>query len=125
MSASRVIITDDHDMVRQGLSMFFRTLDEFVLIGEARDGLEAVQICEELQPDVVLMDILMPEMNGIEATARISKNFPHIKIVALTSFSDDDDLVQRILEAGAIICLPKQSTIDEVADALRAAVAEV
>ena len=125
MSASRVIITDDHDMVRQGLSMFFRTLDEFVLVGEARDGLEAVQICEELQPDVVLMDILMPEMNGIEATARTSKSFPHIKVVALTSFSDDDDLVQRILEAGAIICLPKQSTIDEVADALRAAVAEV
>ena len=116
----RVLIVDDHIVVRSGLSAFMHALDDMQLIGEASNGAEALQKVGELQPDVVLMDIMMPEMDGVEATQRIRQQYPKTQIVALTSFKDDD-LVQRVVKAGAIGYLLKNATASELAGAVRSA----
>lgn len=118
----RVLIVDDHIVVRSGLSAFMHALDDMQLIGEASNGAEALQKVGELQPDVVLMDIMMPEMDGVEATLRIRQQYPKTQIVALTSFKDDD-LVQRVVKAGAIGYLLKNATANELAGAVRSAYA--
>jgi two-component system, NarL family, response regulator LiaR len=116
----RIIMVDDHDMVRSGLEVFLETCDDLALIGEASNGHEAVRLCAELQPDVVLMDLLMPDMDGVSATKAIRQANPNIQIIALTSFKDRE-LVQEALQAGAIGYLLKNISIDELADAIRAA----
>lgn len=116
----RVIIVDDHEMVRRGLSDFLRIYIEFILVGEASDGEEAVKQCAKLKPDVVLMDLVMPRMNGVEATRKITSRFPEIKIIALSSY-DDERLVPAALDAGAISFLQKNVTMSELADAIRKA----
>jgi NarL family two-component system response regulator LiaR len=116
----RVIIVDDHDMVRSGLEVFLETCDDLALVGEASSGNEAVRLCTELQPDVVLMDLLMPGMDGVSATRAIRQTNPDIQIIALTSFKDRE-LVQEALQAGAIGYLLKNISIDELADAIRSA----
>ena len=116
----RVVIVDDHNMVRSGLAVFLKTLDDLELVGEAGDGAEAVRLCAELQPDVVLMDLVMPGMDGITAIRAIRQTHPNIRIVALTSFTDQE-LVQGALQAGAIGYLLKNASIDELAEAIRAA----
>jgi NarL family two-component system response regulator LiaR len=116
----RVIIVDDHDMVRSGLEVFLETCDDLALVGEASSGYEAVRLCTELQPDVVLMDLLMPGMDGVSATRAIRQTNPNIQIIALTSFKDRE-LVQEALQAGAIGYLLKNISIDELADAIRSA----
>lgn len=116
----RVIIVDDHDMVRSGLEVFLETCDDLALVGEASSGNDAVRLCTELQPDVVLMDLLMPDMDGVSATRAIRQTNPNIQIIALTSFKDRE-LVQEALQAGAIGYLLKNISIDELADAIRAA----
>lgn len=118
----KVLIVDDHDMVRRGLAAFLKTKPDLTLVGEARDGEEAIQRCGQLNPDVVLMDLIMPKMDGSAATQAIRKAYPHIQVIALTSF-EDQELVHKVLQAGAISYLLKNVSIDDLADAIRAAFA--
>lgn len=119
---TRVMIVDDHGMVRKGLMAFLKNRTDILVVGEARDGREAVTLCEQLQPKVILMDLLMPEMDGVEATRAIHQRWPQIQIIALTSFQEKE-LVQDALRAGASGYLLKNITGDELAEAIRAACA--
>lgn len=114
----RIVIADDHVMVRGGLSMFLQSVDDFELVGQAADGAQAVQLCEENQPDVVLMDLMMPNMNGVEAMKVILKTHPETRIIALTSFKEDE-LVYAALQAGAAGYLLKDINYDELARTIR------
>jgi len=116
----RVLLVDDHAVVRSGLSAFLMAFDDLELIGEAGGGEEAVMKCEFLKPDVVLMDLVMPNMDGAQATVAIRERNPEIQVIALTSFKEED-LVQRAIKAGAIGYLLKNVTANELADAIRAA----
>ena len=116
----RVLLVDDHALVRRGLSTFLVAFDDLELAGEASSGDEAVQLCAQLQPDVVLMDLVMPGMNGVTATRLIAGQQPSPQIIALTSFHEGD-LVQGALQAGAIGYLLKNVSANELADAIRAA----
>ena len=115
------MLVDDHNVVRSGLATFLRAYDDLEIVGEAKNGLEAVHLCHEKQPDVILMDLMMPEMDGIVATQAILAECPQIKIIAMTSF-EDEKLVQGVLAAGAISYLIKNVTSDELAKAIRDAV---
>jgi NarL family two-component system response regulator LiaR len=116
----RVLLVDDHAMVRRGLAAFLKAFDDLELAGEAADGDEAVRRCAEVQPDVVLMDLMMPGMDGVAATHVIRARFPTVRVLALTSFRDEE-LVQRALQAGAIGYLLKNVSADDLATAIRAA----
>lgn len=116
----RVIIVDDHAVVRGGLRLFLKAFDDMELVGEADDGKEALRLCAEVRPDVVLMDLVMPEMNGVEATQVIQERYPQVQVIALTSFPEED-LVLAALEAGAISYLLKNISSRELASAIRAA----
>jgi NarL family two-component system response regulator LiaR len=116
----RVMIVDDHDMVRRGLAAFLRAKADLELVGEARDGKEALLVCEKVHPDVILMDLVMPEMGGAEATRALRGKCPQVQVIALTSFQDKE-LVRQALEAGAISYLLKNVTADDLAEAIRAA----
>lgn len=118
----KVLLVDDHAVVRSGLAAFMMIFDDLEFVGEAGDGREAVQKCAELQPDVVMMDLVMPEVDGATATQAIRERWPHIQVVVLTSFKEDD-LVQGALRAGAIGYLLKNASADELAGAIRQAVA--
>jgi NarL family two-component system response regulator LiaR len=118
----RVMIVDEHDMVRRGLVTFLKVKPDLELIAEARNGEEAIQICEEEQPDVILMDLKMPVMDGVTATRIIRERWPEVQVIALTSFQEKE-LVQEVLQAGAISYLLKNVTVDELAEAIRAAYA--
>ncbi len=115
-----VMLVDDHNVVRSGLATFLRAYDDLELVGEARNGLEALNLCRIKQPDVILMDLMMPEMDGIAATTAILAAYPQIKIIAMTSF-EEETLVQGVLAAGALSYLLKNVTSDELASAIRAA----
>ena len=114
----KVMIVDDHDMVRRGLSSYLRVEPDLVLVGEANDGQKALEVCEEAKPDVILMDLVMPRMGGIEATREIRTRFPDIQIIALTSFQDKD-MVQQVVREGAIGYLLKNVTGKALATAIR------
>jgi len=116
----RVILVDDHEMVRKGLALFLKAFDDLELVGEAGSGAAAIQLCTEILPDVVLMDMVMPEMDGVVTTQAICQQFPQIQVIALTSFMEGD-LVKNALEAGAIAYLLKDVSADELARAIRAA----
>ena len=118
----RLLVADDHDVVRQGLRFYLRPDEEVEIVGEAADGEEAVAIARELRPDVVLMDLLMPRMNGIEATERIKAELPEVEIVALTSVLEDD-AVTGAIRAGAIGYLLKNTKAEELSAAIRGAAA--
>ncbi len=118
----RVMIVDDHDMVRRGLATFLRVKSDLELVGEASNGREALRVCEQARPDVILMDLVMPEMDGLTATRAIRKRCPQVQIIALTSFQEKE-LVHQALQAGAISYLLKNVSIDELAEAIRAAYA--
>jgi len=118
----RVLIADDHSMVRTGLATFIRVQPDLELVGEARDGQEALRLCEKLEPDVILMDLVMPRMDGVAATRAIRERWPQVQVIALTSFQEKE-LVQDALQAGAISYLLKDVSTDELADAIRAAYA--
>jgi NarL family two-component system response regulator LiaR len=117
----RVMLVDDHNVVRSGLATFLKAYDDLELVGEARNGLEAVNLCHQKKPDVILMDLMMPEMDGIAATRAILADYPDTNIIAMTSF-EDEELVQGVLAAGAISYLLKNVTSDELARAIRDAV---
>ena len=116
----RVMIVDDHAVVRGGLGTFLLAYDDLELVGEASNGLEALSVCERCQPDVVLMDLMMPEMDGATATRLLRERFPHVQVIALTSFKEED-LVQGVLAAGAIGYLLKNISADELVSAIRSA----
>lgn len=116
----RVMLVDDHAVVRSGLAAFLLASDDLELVGEAGSGEEAIRRCRAAAPDVVLMDLVMPGMDGAETTRAIRQSFPQIQVIALTSFKEED-LVQRALQAGAIGYLLKNVSAGELADAIRAA----
>lgn len=124
----RVMIVDDHVMVRRGLATILKVFDDtsegagrpLQLAGEAENGAVAIQLCGEILPDVVLMDMVMPEMDGATATRAICEKYPQVQVIALTSFKEGD-LVKNALEAGAIGYLLKDVSADELVRAIRAA----
>ena len=116
----KVLIVDDHPIVRHGIKTMLFTFDDISVVGEAGNGLEALARCQETSPDVILMDIVMPGMNGVETTRAVLKRFPQVKIIVLTSFPGRD-LVQETLEAGALGYLLKDAPIDTLGDAIRSA----
>jgi NarL family two-component system response regulator LiaR len=117
----RVMLVDDHNVVRSGLATFLKAYDDLELVGEAKNGLEAVSLCQTRKPDVILMDLMMPEMDGIAATRAILADHADIKIIAMTSF-EEEELVHDVLAVGAISYLLKNVTADELAKAIRDAV---
>jgi two-component system, NarL family, response regulator LiaR len=118
----RILLADDHSVVRQGLRMFLSLDPEFEVVGEAPDGAQALKMARELQPDVVLMDMLMPVMDGITATGHIRRELPDTEVIALTSVLEDGAVVGAI-KAGAIGYLLKDTQQEELIRAIKAAAA--
>ncbi len=116
----RVVIVDDHLMVRRGLATFLKAAQDLELVGEAATGPEAIRVCAETRPDVVLMDLKLPELDGIGATLAIRQAHPETQVIAVTS-SHEDDLVSQVLRAGAIGYLLKDVGVTGLGDAIRAA----
>jgi NarL family two-component system response regulator LiaR len=116
----RVGIVDDHAVVRSGLAAFLSVSDDLELVGEAENGAQAVRLCESEHPDVVLMDLVMPGMDGVAATRNIRQRFPDIQVIALTSFPEDN-LVQEVLRAGALSYLLKNVGAEDLSRAIHAA----
>ena len=119
-NAIRVLIVDDHAMVRTGLRNFLLAFNDLELVGEAASGEEVLSLCQQARPDVVLMDMVMPGMDGAAATQAIRQHYPEIQIIALTSFQQDE-LVERAMKAGAISYLLKDVSATTLAEAIRAA----
>jgi NarL family two-component system response regulator LiaR len=116
------MLVDDHTVVRSGLGAFLTAFDDFELVGEAASGERAVLLSQQVKPDVVLMDLMMPGMDGATATKLIRENHPEIQVIALTSFKEKE-LVEKALQAGAIGYLLKDVSADELANAIRSAAA--
>ncbi len=116
----RVMLVDDHTMVRKGLATFLKAFDDLELAGEAENGAAAIQLCAQVLPDVILMDMVMPGMDGATATRAICQKHPQVQIIALTSYKEGD-LVKNALEAGAIAYLLKDVSADDLVRAIRAA----
>jgi NarL family two-component system response regulator LiaR len=119
MAKISVLIVDDHGVVRQGLRTYLELLDDVEVIGEAQNGVEAVDRAGQHRPDVVLMDLMMPEMDGIEATRQVGKISPDTRVIVLTSFADDE-MVFPAIRAGAAGYLLKDVSPSDLADAIRA-----
>ncbi len=116
----RVMLVDDHTMVRKGLATFLKIFDELLLVGEAENGRAAIKLCNEVKPDVILMDMVMPDMDGATATSMIRQKHPQVQILVLTSFKEGE-LIKKALEAGAIGYLLKDVSADDLARAIRSA----
>lgn len=116
----RVMLVDDHTMVRKGLTTFLNVFDDLQLVGEAENGADAIKICGEVLPDVVLMDMIMPDMDGAVATNLIRQKYPNVQILVLTSFKEGE-LIKKALEAGAIGYLLKDVSADDLGKAIRSA----
>jgi NarL family two-component system response regulator LiaR len=121
-SPIRIMIVDDHKVVRRGLRAYLKTVADLEVVGEATDGHEAVELCAQIQPDVILMDLVMPEMSGAEATRIIRERWSQVQVIALTSFQEKE-LVQEAVQAGAISYLLKGVSGEDLAAAVRAAYA--
>ncbi|UCH59550.1 MAG: response regulator transcription factor [Anaerolineales bacterium] len=115
----KVLIVDDHQVVRQGLRTFLELQEDVLVVGEAGDGLTAVEMVQQLEPDVILMDLVMPHLDGIAATRQIKASTPDIKVIALTSFTEDEKVFPAI-QAGASSYLLKDISPDDLVDAIRA-----
>lgn len=116
----KILIVDDHAMVRAGLATFIEINDGLQLVAEASSGQEGIDLCDKLKPDVILMDLVMPEMSGVEATRIVKKSNPNVQVIALTSFQEGD-MVQEALQAGAISYLLKNVSIEDLTEAIMAA----
>lgn len=116
----RIVIVDDHAMLRKGLAVFLNSYPDLQLVGEAANGNEALLLCAEQHPDIVLMDLLMPVMDGLTATRALREDFPNIRVIALTCFCQEQ-LIKDALQAGVISYLFKKSSADDLAEAIRAA----
>lgn len=114
----RVLIADDHHVVRRGLLFFLKTQKDIEVVGEAKNGLEAIELADSLKPDIVLMDLVMPEMDGIQATKSIKSKWPNVHVLMLTSFSDKDHVLPAI-EAGASGYQLKDIEPDELVESIR------
>jgi NarL family two-component system response regulator LiaR len=114
----KVMIVDDHLMVRDGLKVFLSIHDDLEVIAEAEDGQQAIALCPQVQPDVILMDVVMPNIDGPTATAQIRADYPEVQVIALTTFSEKE-LVQRAIQAGAVGYLLKDVHPDKLAQAIR------
>jgi two-component system, NarL family, response regulator LiaR len=119
-SLIRVLLVDDHEMVRIGLAAVLGTEDGIEVVGEAGNGMEGLRLAREYSPDVVLMDLVMEGMDGIETTRRLMEEMPECRVIVLTSFLDDEKMYP-VIEAGAFSYLLKTSRASEIADAIRAA----
>src|SRR5271157_204526 len=119
MKRIRILLADDHAVVRQGFKMILDAQPDMEIVGEAANGRQAVDLAEQLRPDVVVMDVAMPELNGIEATRRLASSLPHARVVAL-SMHKDSVYVREILRAGARGYLLKDSVADDLVAAVRA-----
>jgi NarL family two-component system response regulator LiaR len=117
---TRILLADEQPAIRSSLQAVVACYDDLELVGEAEDGATAVKLCGETRPDVVVMDMMMPEMNGISATRLIRKHYPEVKVLALTSYPEDYS-AQHVLEAGAVGYLLKNVSADELVTAIRAA----
>ena len=118
MSKIKILIADDHSLMRVGLNALFSHQSDMAVVGEACDGLEAVKLAESLDPDIVVMDLKMPNLDGAEATRRILDVAPDAKVLILTSYGSSDDLVQAV-ENGAKGAMIKSAPIEEIVDAVR------
>ncbi|WP_420488665.1 response regulator [Paenibacillus arenosi] len=116
----RVLLVDDHEMVRIGLAAVLSTEDGIEVVGEAGNGMDGIRLAQEYKPDVVLMDLVMDGMDGIETTRKLLQLYPDCKVIVLTSYLDDEKMYP-VIEAGAFSYLLKTSRANEVADAIRAA----
>ena len=116
----RVMTVDDHEILRGGIRFLLLAFDDLELVAEAHSGEEAMSLIEQMRPDVVLMDIMMPGMDGVETTQALKEQYPDIQVLALTSFHDPN-LVQGVMQAGAVGYLLKGASMDELAEAIRAA----
>jgi two-component system, NarL family, response regulator LiaR len=114
----RVVVADDNQAVRYGLGVVLDLYDDIELVGQAENGFEALDLCEQLQPDLVLMDLMMPKMDGVTATKLIHERFPDIRVVVLSS-GGDSELVASALSAGAENYLEKHTNIDALVEAIR------
>ena len=119
MKQISVLLADDHTVVRQGLRALLEAEGDIKIVGEAANGRQAVDLAKKMLPDVVLMDLAMPVLNGLEATRQVRKNIPSAKVLVLTSY-DDDEYVQQIVKAGASGYLIKQTAANDLLEALRA-----
>jgi len=118
----RVLLADDHTLFREGLRALFASEGDIDVVGEASDGEEAVRQAIDLRPDVVVMDILMPGLNGIDATRRIHEALPDVRVLVLSMY-DDEEHIRRLLAAGASGCMLKRATSDQLVRSLREVVA--
>lgn len=116
----RVMLVDDHTMVRKGLATFLKVFKDLLLVGEADSGAAAIKLCDEIQPDVVLMDMVLPDMDGATITREIRLKFPQTQVIVLSSFKEGE-LVKKALDAGAIGYLLKDVSADELGTAIRSA----
>jgi NarL family two-component system response regulator LiaR len=115
-----IVLVDDHEVVRQGLRAYLESQADFQVVGEASSGREAVRLVQRTAPDVVLMDLIMPEMDGVAATQEVRRVSPHTQVVVLTSYHEDEQIFPA-LRAGAISYILKDVRMDELADAVRKA----
>ena len=120
MEKIRLLLVDDHDVVRTGLQMLLESVPEMEIVGQASSGLQALEIVEKVHPDVVVMDITLPDISGIEATRRIKSTAPDVKVVALT-IHEDEQYFFEMLQAGASGYVPKRAAPDDLIHAIRAA----
>jgi NarL family two-component system response regulator LiaR len=118
-SAIRVLVVNDHQMERRGMTAMLQSFNDVMVVGVARTGLQALQICDKTRPDVVLMDLLMPDVDGAEITRQIHEQYPNIHVIVLTSW-DEYELVQRALTQGAETYLLKNASAVQLAEAIRA-----
>ena len=120
MVAIRVLVVDDHPVVRDGLGAIFESEDEFVVVGKAKDGAEAIAQVEQVRPDVVLLDLRMPGIDGVAAMRRMLRESPGVKVLVLTTYDTEEDIFQAI-EAGAVGYMLKDASWEEIFEAVRAA----
>lgn len=118
----KVLVVDDHKMLRSGLATFLEVSDELCLVGEAGNGNQAIEMCEQHQPDVILMDVMMPEMDGLTATKNIKARWPNIQVIVLTR-SQDKKTIQNALQSGAISYLLKTASSEDLTEAVKSAYA--
>lgn len=116
----RIMIVDDHDIVRKGLIASLDNFEDFEVVGNVNSGPACIELCKTVLPDIILMDLAMPSMDGITTTSLIRQHYPSVQVIALTSFNEDEK-VQKALKAGAISYLIKNISVDELANAIRKA----
>jgi NarL family two-component system response regulator LiaR len=116
----RILVVDDHTMVRRGLATFIGVFDDFKMVGEAANGESSIRLCNELKPDIVLMDMVLPDMDGASATRAIKREHPESRVIILTSFKDEV-LIMNAMQAGAVGYLLKDISANELAQAIRGA----